>query len=71
VFDPQRLLSFAEDIVLGMIYLHGRSIFHCDLKSSNVLLDRSWNLKLCDFGLSRLKGKKCLGRIGTVNWMAP
>lgn len=54
-----------------MIYLHGRNVFHCDLKSSNVLLDTSWNLKLCDFGLSRLRSKKNLGRIGTVNWMAP
>lgn len=37
-------------------------------------MDEGWNLKLCDFGLSRQKGKSKLkkhGRIGTPNWMAP
>ena len=40
-----------------MTYLHGRKVMHCDLKSSNVLIDENWNIKLCDFGLSRIKSK--------------
>lgn len=59
-----------------MNYLHGRKVLHCDLKSSNVLIDRNWNVKLCDFGLSRInkkiEHKKVKGaRIGTPHWMAP
>ena len=51
-------------------------MFHCDLKSSNVLIDENWNVKLCDFGLSRIKSKfdkkkKNEGRVGTPHWMAP
>ena len=56
-----------------MAYLHGRKVLHCDLKSSNVLIDPNWTVKLCDFGLSRIKeklNKKC-GRVGTPHWMAP
>ncbi|CAD8062246.1 unnamed protein product [Paramecium sonneborni] len=60
-----------EDIALGMNNLHGRGIMHCDLKSSNVLIDSSWNVKLCDFGLSRIKTKKTKSMIGTSYQMAP
>lgn len=56
-----------------MAYLHGRKVMHCDLKSSNVLIDESWNVKLCDFGLARIKStlnkkkdkRKQEGLIGT------
>jgi len=68
-------MQIVEDIALGMNYLHGRKVLHCDLKSSNVLIDQNWNVKLCDFGLSRIKkkidNKKSNRRIGTPHWMAP
>jgi serine/threonine protein kinase len=47
-----------KDVALGMSYLHGKNVLHCDLKSSNVLIDESWNVKLCDFGLSRINSTK-------------
>ena len=54
----QRIIEICEDIALGMCYLHDRKVLHCDLKSSNILVDSGWNLKLCDFGLSRRKRKR-------------
>lgn len=59
-----------EDIALGMVYLHDRKVLHCDLKSSNILLDDSFNVKLCDFGLSQFKNQmnKQQGILGTPNW---
>lgn len=75
VLTDERIFLICEDIALGMNYLHSRKVFHCDLKSSNVLVDENWNMKLCDFGLSRVKNKihkkKNQGRIGTPHWMAP
>ncbi|PNX96557.1 PAS domain-containing/tyrosine kinase family protein, partial [Trifolium pratense] len=75
-FDIRRHLRMALDVARGMNYLHHRNppIVHRDLKSSNLLVDKNWNVKVGDFGLSKLKDATLLttksGR-GTPQWMAP
>ncbi|KAJ1255494.1 hypothetical protein BS78_05G243100 [Paspalum vaginatum] len=74
--DPRRRVHMAIDIARGMNYLHHRNppVVHRDLKSSNLLVDKNWNVKVADFGLSRLKLETFLrtktGK-GTPQWMAP
>ncbi|WJX60327.1 hypothetical protein P8452_45551 [Trifolium repens] len=74
--DIRRHLRMALDVARGMNYLHHRNppIVHRDLKSSNLLVDKNWNVKVGDFGLSKLKDATLLttksGR-GTPQWMAP
>ena len=57
-----------------MLFVHSRKILHCDLKSQNILLTDSWQVKVCDFGLARFQDrfvKDNKGKIGTPHWMAP
>ncbi|XP_076942361.1 uncharacterized protein LOC143612208 [Bidens hawaiensis] len=74
--DWRRRVLMAMDIARGMNYLHNCQppIVHRNLKSSNLLADKNWALKVGDFGLSRIKHETYLatntGR-GTPHWMAP
>ena len=69
-------------IAVGMNYLHTNNppVLHRDLKSLNILLTNNiekdsdtTDIKISDFGLSRLYQKSCImsGNLGTCYWMAP
>uniref|UniRef100_A0A0R0J9B7 non-specific serine/threonine protein kinase n=1 Tax=Glycine max TaxID=3847 RepID=A0A0R0J9B7_SOYBN len=74
--DERRRLKMALDTARGMNYLHNCTpvVVHRDLKSPNLLVDKNWVVKVCDFGLSRMKHSTFLSSrstAGTAEWMAP
>ncbi|EME30481.1 Probable serine/threonine-protein kinase drkD [Galdieria sulphuraria] len=67
-------LNWALDTATGMAYLHSLEpcIIHRDLKTTNLLVDRGFNVKICDFGLSRFMSKdSVMSAVGTVQFAAP
>lgn len=66
-------LKLAKDAAKGMDYLHKRKIIHRDLKSQNLLVDKTWTCKVADFGISTVKEAKTrtMTCIGTPTYMAP
>ncbi|KAJ6709643.1 SERINE/THREONINE-PROTEIN KINASE CTR1-LIKE ISOFORM X1 [Salix koriyanagi] len=76
VLDQRRRLRMALDVAKGINYLHclDPPIVHWDLKSPNLLVDKNWTVKVCDFGLSRFKANTFIPSksvAGTPEWMAP
>eukprot|EP00002_Diphylleia_rotans_P031683 TRINITY_DN6599_c0_g1_i4.p1 TRINITY_DN6599_c0_g1~~TRINITY_DN6599_c0_g1_i4.p1 ORF type:complete len:904 (-),score=141.51 TRINITY_DN6599_c0_g1_i4:202-2913(-) len=69
----------AEGILVGLQFLHSKSIIYGDLKPSNLLLDNNGQIKFSDFGLSqRLSDIKyeyneqmLSAKRGTLCYMAP
>jgi len=65
-------IKIAMDIAAAMTYVHSRNIIHRDLKSKNLLVDESWRVKVCDFGLARTNAaNRPMTLCGTDDWMAP
>jgi serine/threonine protein kinase len=73
-------IRIATDMASGLAFLHQEHIVHRDIKSLNVLLDKSYGAKLTDFGLSKVKTETkshsmatqtSKDTVGTLAWMAP
>eukprot|EP01088_Endostelium_zonatum_P006348 TRINITY_DN18468_c0_g1_i1.p1 TRINITY_DN18468_c0_g1~~TRINITY_DN18468_c0_g1_i1.p1 ORF type:complete len:1043 (-),score=184.05 TRINITY_DN18468_c0_g1_i1:31-3159(-) len=68
-------LMMARQAAQGMNYLHQNKpkIVHRDLKSLNLLVDENYNVKVADFGLSKVSntGNTMNSKVGSLNWCAP
>ena len=71
----EQAFQFITEVGDALHYAHGKSVVHRDIKTSNIMLDSGFNVKLGDFGLARLMdhelGPQTTGLAGTLGYMAP
>lgn len=68
------VIQLALDLARGLSYLHSQKIVHRDVKTENMLLDKSRTVKIADFGVARLEASNphdMTGETGTLGYMAP
>ncbi|KAK9729371.1 kinase subunit of RNA polymerase II carboxy-terminal domain kinase I [Basidiobolus ranarum] len=72
--SPAHIKRLMIQILRGIKYLHENEVLHRDLKASNLLLNKSGQLKLADFGLARVyekhKSNQYTNRVITL-WYRP
>jgi len=71
--DPDVVMSFMFQLLKGLSYCHSRNILHRDLKPQNLLINRTGELKLADFGLARAFGipVRCYSAEVVTLWYRP
>lgn len=66
-----RLAQIFEKIASAMVHMHRRGVYHADLKPNNVMLSRTGDVKIIDYGLAWIKGEPKDRVQGTPEYMAP
>jgi serine/threonine protein kinase len=66
-----RLVQVFKCAAEAMVHMHRRNVFHADLKPNNIMLSRTADVKIIDYGLAWVKGEAKHRIQGTPEYMAP
>lgn len=75
VLSADKALDYLDQTLDGLACLHDAGILHRDIKPFNLLITDQDTIKICDFGLSVLRGEKYAGpanlNVGSPYYAAP
>ena len=73
--DPLQAIEFATQIATGLVSAHSLGIIHRDIKSGNIMVDRSGHASILDFGLAlapdAMRVTATGASVGTPAYMSP
>ncbi|KAF2309139.1 hypothetical protein GH714_000785 [Hevea brasiliensis] len=73
-FSEAKLAHVARQVLNGLNYLHSHKIIHRDIKPSNLLVKNGMEVKIADFGVSKIMHRTldaCNSYVGTCAYMSP
>ena len=53
IFNKQQLKYVMKQIMIGLVYMHRNAVIHRDIKTENILVSLSGQVKFADYGLAR------------------
>jgi len=76
-FQPAFAMKIFQQLCTGLKHMHDAGVAHRDLKAENLLFDKNFDLKICDFGFAkkfldhhgRKRGMQTI--VGTPSYIAP
>jgi serine/threonine protein kinase len=66
-----QLVQVFVQAAAGLVHMHRSNVCHADLKPHNILLSRTGEVKIIDYGLAWIKGMNKARVQGTLEYMAP
>ena len=73
-FSEVDLAGVAGQVLNGLSYLHSHKIIHRDIKPANLLVNGNMEVKIADFGVSKIMRRmldSCNSYVGTCAYMSP
>ena len=74
-YDYRIIINITYQLLLAIKHLQKYKIVHADIKLENIIINNRYEIKLIDFGLSRMikngKSKQLSTHIGTVGYVSP
>ena len=72
--SESKIVNVARHVTNGLNYLHSHKIVHRDIKPANLLVNSNMDVKIADFGVSKIMGPTlhaCNSFVGTCAYMSP
>jgi len=73
-FELTEIVRIMESLMAGLQYSHDRGVVHRDIKPANIMLTKSGEVKIADFGIARIESSSMTQAgtmLGTPSYMSP